>query len=193
MTLYRGAARQTVTTSATFSGLATGDAPLLFRMRATTFAGNGLPVSLAAAADGTPLSLPPNNPFMGLDGTSTMHANASSSDATLFSGPGTTDLQVTPNFELNATMPSVLMSENGALVCVGVETTISTAPTPIAMLISPKTMKPLDQVKLIKPQTGNLAGGLGHVAVVRQGGPGAPHRWLRGSHEAKSNQLTGAA
>ncbi len=163
VTLYQGAARQTVTTSATsatFSGLTTGDAPLLFRMRAITFAGNGLPVSLAAAADGTPLPLPPNNPFMGLDGTSTMHANASSSDATLFSGPGTTDLEVTPNFELNATMPSVLMSENGALVCVGVGTTVSTAQTPIVMLISPKTLKQLDQVKLIKPQTGNLAGGL---------------------------------
>jgi len=163
VTLYQGTDRQTVTTAstaATFSNLATGDAPLLFRIRATTFAGNGLPVSLAAAADGTPLPLPPNNPFMGLDGTSTMHANASSSDATLFSGPGTTDLQVTTNLELNATMPSVLMSENGALVCVGVGTTISTAQTPIVMLISPKSLKLLDQVKLVKPETGNLAGGL---------------------------------
>jgi len=167
VTLYQGTARQTVTTaatsatSATFSGLATGDAPLLFRMRATTFAGNGLPVSLAAAADGTRLRLPPNNPFMGLDGTSTMHANASSSDATIFSGPGTTNLVVAHrNFDLDATVPSVLMSENGALVCVGVGTTISTAQTPIVMLISPKTLQLLDQVKLIKPQTGNLAGGL---------------------------------
>ena len=97
--------------------------------------------------------------FMGLDGTSTMHANASSSDATLFSGPGTTDLEFHHNLELNATMPSVLMSENGALVCVGVGTTISTAQPPIVMLISPKTLEQLDQVKLIKPQTGNLAGG----------------------------------
>ena len=163
VTLYQGKVQQTLSTqstSATFSVLASESAPLLFRMRATTFAGNGLPVSLATAADGTPLPLPPSNPFMGLDGTSTMHANASSSDATLFSGPGTADLQFYPNLLLDATVPSVLMSENGALVCVGVGTTISTAQVPIVMLISPKTLKPLDQVKLIKPQTGNLAGGL---------------------------------
>ena len=163
VTVYQGSAQQTVTTtatSATFSGLATGASPLLLRVRAITFAGSGLPASLAAAADGTPLPLPPSNPFMGLDGTSTMHANASSSDATIFSGPGTTNLQFTTNFNLNATVPSVLMSENGALVCVGVGTTISTAQTPIVMLISPKTLKLLDQVKLIRPQTGNLAGGL---------------------------------
>lgn len=164
VTLYQGHGQQTVTTtstSATFSGLASGNSPLLFRMRAITFAGNGLPTSLAAAADGTPLPLPPSNPFMGLDGTSTMHANASSSDATIFSGPGTTNLVLAHyNFDLDATVPSVLMSENGALVCVGVGTTVSTAQTPIVMLISPQTLKPLDQVKLIKPQTGNLAGGL---------------------------------
>jgi len=164
VTLYRRHGQQTVTTtstSATFSGLASDAAPLLFRMRAITFAGNGLPTSLAAAADGTPLPLPPSNPFMGLDGTSTMHANASSSDATIFSGPGTTNLVLAHyNFDLDATVPSVLMSENGALVCVGVGTTVSTAQTPIVMLISPQTLKPLDQVKLIKPQTGNLAGGL---------------------------------
>ena len=164
VTLYQGHGQQTMTTtstSATFSGLASGNSPLLFRMRAITFTGNGLPTSLAAAADGTPLPLPPSNPFMGLDGTSTMHANASSSDATIFSGPGTTNLVLAHyNFDLDATVPSVLMSENGALVCVGVGTTVSTAQTPIVMLISPQTLKPLDQVKLIKPQTGNLAGGL---------------------------------
>ena len=55
-TVYQGNLEQTVTsssTSFTFSGLATGGAPLRFRLRATTFAGNGLPVSLAIAADGT--------------------------------------------------------------------------------------------------------------------------------------------
>ncbi len=163
VTAYQGLARQTLTTtslSCAFSDLASGNAPLLFRVRATTFAGNGLPASLAVAADGTPLPLPPGNPFMGLDGTSTMHANASSSDATVFSGPGTSQLEFKKNFNMNATMPSVLMSENGGLVCVGVGTTASTAQTPIVMLVSPKTLDVLDQVKLIKPQTGNLAGGL---------------------------------
>ena len=86
-TVYQADEQQTFTTtslSAAFSGLAASDVPLLFRVRATTFAGVGLPASLATAADGTPLALPPSNPFMGLEGTATMHANASSSDATLF-------------------------------------------------------------------------------------------------------------
>jgi hypothetical protein len=162
-TVYQAGFEQTVTTdttSATFTGLGTGDAPLLFRVRATTFAGTGLPASLATSADGTPLSLPPSNPFMGLEGTSTMHANASSSDATVFTGPGTEDLEYVVNFDLNATMPSVLMTENGGLVCVGVSTAIATAQTPFVMLLSPKTLEVLDKVKLIKPQSGNLAGGL---------------------------------
>ena len=88
---------------------------------------------------------------MGLEGTATMHANASSSDATLFPGPGTENLEVVSNLSLNATMPSVLMTENGGLVCVGVGTSITTAESPIVMLISPETLELLDQVKLIKP------------------------------------------
>jgi hypothetical protein len=67
---------------------------------------------------------------------------------------------VNSNMSLNATMPSILMSENGALVCVGVGTALETASTPIVMLISPKTLKLLDQKILIKPESGNLAGGL---------------------------------
>ncbi|MBU6294205.1 MAG: fibronectin type III domain-containing protein, partial [Planctomycetes bacterium] len=163
VSVYQLDGQRTLTTNSTscaFSGLAGGNAPLMFRVRATTFAGNGLPATLAVASDGTPLPLPPGNPFMGLDGTSTMHANSSSSDATVFSGPGTTQLMHKKNFNINATMPSVLMSENGGLVCVGVGTTASTAQTPIVMLVSPLTLDVLDQVKLTKPQTGNLAGGL---------------------------------
>ncbi len=162
-TVYRANEQQTVTTSArtaTFTGLATSDMPLLFRVRATTFAGSGLPATLVTAADGTRLPLPPSNPFMGLEGTATMHANASSSDATLFPGPGTESLEVVSNLSLNATMPSVLMTENGGLVCVGVGTSITTAQTPIVMLISPETLELLDSIKLIKPESGNLAGGL---------------------------------
>ena len=89
-----------------------------------------------------------------------MHANAASSDATVFSGPGASNLEFVKNFDLNATMPSILMAENGALVCVGVGTSIANAQTPIVMLLSPKTLEVLDQVKLVKPQSGNLAGGL---------------------------------
>jgi hypothetical protein len=163
-TVYQGNLEQTVTTTSTsftFSGLATGGAPLLFRLRATTFAGNGLPASLVVAADGTRLSLPPGNPYMGLEGTSTMHANAASSNAIVFAGPGTTDLEFHHNFDLNATVPSILMSENDALVCVGVSTSPKTAQIPMVMLISPKTLQPLQPpTLLIKPQTGNLAGGL---------------------------------
>lgn len=163
-TVYQRYHEQTVTTtstSVTFSGLVIGGAPLLFRLRATTFAGNGLPATLAVAPDGTPLSLPPSNPYMGLEGTSTMHANASSSNAILFAGPGTTDLEFNKNLALNATVPSILMSENGALVCVGVSTSPKTAQTPMVMLISPETLQPLQPpILLTKPQTGNLAGGL---------------------------------
>lgn len=164
VTVYQGNLQQTVTTTSTsftFSGLATGNAPLLFRLRATTFAGNGLPASLAVAPDGTRLSLPPSNPYMGLEGTSTMHANAASSNAIVFAGPGTTDLEPHHNLDLNATVPSILMSENGALVCVGVSTAPKTAQIPMVMLISPKTLQPLQPpILLTKPQTGNLAGGL---------------------------------
>jgi CubicO group peptidase (beta-lactamase class C family)/streptogramin lyase len=163
-TVYQGNSQQTVTTTSTsftFSGLSTGGGPLLFRLRATTFAGNGLPATLAVAADGTRLSLPPSNPYMGLEGTSTMHANASSSNAIVFAGPGTTNLEFQHNLLLNATVPSILMSENGALVCVGVSTSPKTAQIPMVMLISPKTLQPLQPpTLLIKPRTGNLAGGL---------------------------------
>lgn len=162
-TVYQLDRERTVTTtstSCTFTGLANGAAPLLFRLRATTFAGNGLAASLAVAADGTRLPLPPSNPYMGLDGTSTMHANAASSNAILFAGPGATNLEVYKNLTIDATMPSVLMSENGGLVCVGVGTTAKTAQIPIVMLVSPQTLAPLDQITLTKPQSGNLAGGL---------------------------------
>ena len=162
-TIYQGGQQQTITTSSTshtFTEQRADGGPLLFRVRAVTFAGKGLPASLAVAADGVPLPLPPSNPYMGLEGTSTMHANAASSDATVFSGPGASNLEFVKNFDLNATMPSILMAENGALVCVGVGTSIANAQTPIVMLLSPKTLEVLDQVKLVKPQSGNLAGGL---------------------------------
>lgn len=98
---------------------------------------------------------------MGIDGLSTMHANAAASNAVIFPGPGnSSQYKVNENLKLNATMPSILMTENGALVCVGVGTTAETASTPIVMLISPKTLEPLDQEILIKPEIGNLAGGL---------------------------------
>ena len=51
-----------------------------------------------------------------------MHANAASSDVTLFPGPGTESVQVSQFKNLGAAMPSILMTENGALVCVGVGT-----------------------------------------------------------------------
>ena len=106
-------------------------------------------------------TMPPHNPYLGVDGTSTMHANAAASNAVSFPGPGSaTQYVVNSNMSLNATMPSILMSENGALVCVGVGTALETASTPIVMLISPKTLKLLDQKILIKPESGNLAGGL---------------------------------
>lgn len=193
VTIYHDGQQQTVTTDATAATFqaGAGDRPLLFRLRAVTFAGAGLPASLAVTADGVPLPLPPSNPFMGLEGTSTMHANAASSDATVFAGPGTTNLQVVTNFDLNATMPSILMSDNGALVCVGVGTSITNAQTPIVMLISPKTLQVLDQIKLVQPQSGNLAGGLynyldqnGRLVLVNANGA---LQWYSNTYDATTD------
>ncbi len=99
---------------------------------------------------------------MGVEGLSTMHANAASSDVTLFPGPGTESVQVSQFKHLGAAMPSILMTENGALVCVGVETGDHEAKTPVVMLISPTTLEVLDKQELIEPVNaeGDLAGGV---------------------------------
>ncbi|MDA7993646.1 MAG: fibronectin type III domain-containing protein, partial [Pirellulales bacterium] len=160
-------------TSVVFTGIEPRDASL-FTVRAyndISIAGGGLLAQIAVDQTGQQLPLPPSNPFMGVEGLSTMHANAASSDVTLFPGPGTESVQVSQFKNLGAAMPSILMTENGALVCVGVGTgegskdTIdgkNPAKVPVVMLISPVSLEVLDKLPLVKPQNaeGDLAGGI---------------------------------
>ncbi len=160
-------------TSVVFTGIEPRDASL-FTVRAYNdipIAGAGLLAQIAVDQTGQQLPLPPSNPFMGVEGLSTMHANAASSDATVFPGPGTESVQVSQFVNLGAALPSILMTENGALVCVGVGTgedsrdTIdgkNPAKVPVVMLISPVSLEVLDKVTLVKPGNaeGDLAGGI---------------------------------
>lgn len=115
-------------------------------------------------------TLPPHNPFMGPPGTSSMHANAASSDATLNPGPGTSGkYKFTLNDDTAATninksfpyaLPTVMMPENGSLLGVGVGNTLSNKEQPTVLLISPLTLDILDSYELEVPESGNLAGGV---------------------------------
>jgi DNA-binding CsgD family transcriptional regulator len=115
--------------------------------------------------------LPPHNPFMGPPGTSSMHANAASSDATLNPGPGTGGSYKTTiatssallNYEFPYALPTIMMPENGSLLGVGV----SNKPiqnggsgTPSVLLMSPFTLEILDSYQLTAPSSGHLAGGI---------------------------------
>lgn len=117
-------------------------------------------------------TLPPHNPFMGPPGTSSMHANAASSDATLNPGPGiggnykittvedTDEATLYANQAFPYALPTILMPENGALMGVGVGNTARNKEKPTVLLISPFTLEILDSIQLSKPQSGNLAGGV---------------------------------
>lgn len=117
-------------------------------------------------------TLPPHNPFMGPPGTSSMHANAASSDATLNPGPGvggvykvtivedTNTATLYENQVFPYALPTVLMPENGALLGVGVGNTDNNKEIPTVLLISPFTLEILDEIQLSKPDSGNLAGGV---------------------------------
>ncbi len=182
--------------SVIFTGIEPRSASL-FTVRAyntNPIAGGGLLAQIAVDEYGQRVPLPPSNPFMGIEGLSTMHANAASSDVTVFPGPGTEPSTFYANPNLNAAMPSILMTENGALVCVGVGTQITDAKTPIVMLISPTTLNVLDRVPLVKPENaeGDLAGGVYNfidyqnrlVVVDAEGNM----RWFSNSYDAGSDQ-----
>jgi len=117
------------------------------------------------------VTLPPHNPFTGPEGTSTMHANSASSGATLNPGPG-----ISGNYKITSinnwgnasntsidfpyAVPTVLMPNNGSLVCIGVGNTASNAKIPTVVLVSPLNLEILDSIQLVKPQSGDLAGGI---------------------------------
>ena len=139
----------------------------------------GKPSSWAKGA-----TLPPHNPFMGPAGTSSMHANSASSDATLNPGPGTSgNYNVISNIGGNVggdldnsfpyALPTILMPKSGALVCVGVGNGLSAGDTggpqvPAVLVISPQTLNILasttgsdgEPPQLTQPQSGHLAGGI---------------------------------
>ncbi len=116
-------------------------------------------------------TLPPHNPYTGPAGTSTMHANSASSDATLNPGPGIGGYYnvVSTNYwngvELDTqnfsyALPTILMPQNGGLVCVGVGNDLTNKQIPTVLLVSPFSLEILDSYELTKPQSGNLAGGV---------------------------------
>ncbi len=100
--------------------------------------------------------LPPGNPYMGPEGTSTMHGNAASSDATYNSGPGTGSLTINQTSQ-SAVFPTILMGSDGLLVAVG---TRYLNQTPYVYLLDPKSLAVLASMKLVKSTTSDLAGGI---------------------------------
>lgn len=139
----------------------------------------GKPSSWAKGA-----TLPPHNPYMGPAGTSSMHANSASSDATLNPGPGSSGLySIISNIGGNEgagvinsfpyALPTILMPKSGVLVCVGVGNGLSASDTggpkvPAVLVISPLTLNILASTtgengnppQLTAPKSGHLAGGI---------------------------------
>ncbi|WP_305094979.1 hypothetical protein [Prescottella sp. R16] len=71
------------------------------------------PLTASAAPTWGPLA--PPNPFLGPDGTSTMHGDAGSSDATPLAGPGTGDVSIA-QYPLASACPTLLQGSDGLVV-----------------------------------------------------------------------------
>ena len=116
----------------------------------------GLAVLLLVAEAAPAQTFPPPNPNMGPVGTSTMHANSSSSGVTAYCGPGSGAVTfVQRNFE--AVFPSILMSSDGLLVCVATKWSDQ---SPTVYLLDPDTLATLAQMNLPGSSTSDLAGGI---------------------------------
>lgn len=106
-------------------------------------------------------TLAPANPFMGPPGTSTMHANAVSSNATTNPGPGSgsvTQISTPNNQNYNAVFPTILMGSDGLIVAVG---TNLLNQTPYVYLLDPNTLAELaTPMRLIRSSVSDLAGGI---------------------------------
>lgn len=130
-------------------------------------------------------TLPPHNPHMGPPGTSSMHANSASSDATLNPGPGTggnynyianlggSDVGSDFSNQFPYALPTILMPKSGVLIGVGVGNGTSAGSTggpqaPAVLVISPRTLSILASTtgdsgnpsNLTKPKYGHLSGGI---------------------------------
>jgi hypothetical protein len=118
-----------------------------------------MPASLAAmifAVNMSAQNFPPPNPYMGPDGTSTMHANAASSDATFYPGPGSGPVSYNPQ-TYGAAFASILMASDGMLMCVATKIVNR---TPYVYLIDPVTLSNKAEMELVKSTTSDLAGGI---------------------------------
>jgi len=92
---------------------------LMIGLRRTSIAACGA-LALAIApltADAAPLwgPLAPANPYLGPDGTSTMHGDAGSSDATALAGPGTGDVSIA-QYPLASACPTLLQGSDRLVV-----------------------------------------------------------------------------
>lgn len=127
-------------------------------------------------------TLPPHNPFMGPPGTSSMHANSASSDATLNPGPGAggnytyiSNLGGNLGGDLSNVfpyaLPTILMPKSGVLIGVGVGNGLSAGNTggpkvPAVLVMSPLTLQILASTdgssspQLTAPEYGHLSGGI---------------------------------
>jgi hypothetical protein len=101
-------------------------------------------------------TLPPANPYMGSPGTATMHANAASSNATTNPGPGSGAISITAR-NIDAVFPTILMGTDGLIVSVATKWSDQ---TPYVYLLDPTTLDPLADMKLVKSNTSDLAGGI---------------------------------
>jgi hypothetical protein len=99
---------------------------------------------------------PPPNPSMGPSGTSTMHANAASSGATPYCGPGSGAVTISLQ-NYNAVFASILMSSDGLLVCVATKWSTE---APCVFLLDPTTLTSLAQMNLPQSTVSFLAGGI---------------------------------
>ena len=109
-----------------------------------------------AAIDASAQTLPPANQYMGPPGTATMHANAASSDATTSAGPGAGAVSITGR-SFDAVFPTILMGTDGLIVSVATKWSDQ---TPYVYLLDPVTLDPLANMKLVKSNTSDLAGGI---------------------------------
>lgn len=136
--------------------------PLVSGLRRTSLAACGAlalvlaPMTAAAAPGWGPLA--PPNPHLGPDGTSTMHGDAGSSDATALAGPGTGAVSIA-QYPLASACPTLLQGADGLVVAL---CTTMIGQNPTVHLLDPNASTfpvggTLAQLQLTK---GSLLGGV---------------------------------
>jgi hypothetical protein len=116
----------------------------------------GVALLLLVARPALAQTFPPPNPNMGPIGTSTMHANSSSSGVTAYCGPGAGAVNFVQR-NLEAVFPSILMSSDGLLVCVATKWSDQ---SPTVYLLDPDSLDTLAEMNLPGSSTSDLAGGI---------------------------------